>query len=279
LNSNQSPSIKSYGIRTQNMAHDQIDEAVESLRILGYAIVDSGFTQAEQLDFSQAFDQAKNSAQDKYSQDFNLKALDEHNTIRVPFAAERNLLQVALNPRVLEINRRLLGEYFVLSQQNGIINPPDSESYNQGFWHRDLPYQHFTSSRPLAINALYCVDEFTKENGATLVLPASHKEENFPSDQFIQKHSVTAVAPSGSYILLDCMTYHSGSKNQTGQARRALNNVFTMPLLRQQIDLPSFLGPDWSTDAGIRKILGYEVQTPRSISEYLGTRAAKVNKN
>ena len=40
-------------------------------------------------------------------------------------------------------------------------------AHHQSAFHRDLPYQHFTSSRPIAINALFCADEFTNENGAT----------------------------------------------------------------------------------------------------------------
>jgi len=86
----------------------------------------------------------------------------------------------------------------VLNQQNGVINPPHSERYNQGAWHRDLPYQHFVSSRPLAINALFCLDQFTIENGATKVLPASHRQEAFPSDDFVQSQATPVTAPAGS---------------------------------------------------------------------------------
>jgi ectoine hydroxylase-related dioxygenase (phytanoyl-CoA dioxygenase family) len=103
----------------------------------------------------------------------------------VPLAYEPIFLELAANPRILKICRTLVADYVTLNQQNGIINPPNGQRYNQAAWHRDLPYQHFTSSRPLAINALFCIDAFTVENGATKVLPASHREEAFPSDAFI----------------------------------------------------------------------------------------------
>ena len=68
----------------------------------------------------------------------------------------------------------------------------------------------------MAINALFCLDAFTTENGATLVLPATHKQEEFPSDRFVEASAAQVCAPSGSYIVLDCMLYHSGAPNRSG---------------------------------------------------------------
>jgi ectoine hydroxylase-related dioxygenase (phytanoyl-CoA dioxygenase family) len=91
----------------------------------------------------------------------------------------------------LEICRRLIADYVVLNQQNGVINPPHGQPYSQGKWHRDLPYQHFVSSRPLAVNAFFCLDPFTPGNGATMVLPASYRQESFPSDRFVVTEAVS----------------------------------------------------------------------------------------
>jgi ectoine hydroxylase-related dioxygenase (phytanoyl-CoA dioxygenase family) len=193
--------------------------------------------------------------------------------VRLPLAYEPLFLELATNKHILEICRRLIMGYVVLNQQNGIINPPNSERYNQGAWHRDLPYQHFVSSRPIAINALFCLDPFTIENGATKVLPASHRQEAFPSDRFIEAEGATIVAPAGCFIILDCMTFHSGGVNTTDRPRRAVNHVYSIPLLRQQIDLPSALGKDFVMDEKCRALLGYKVRTPSSVTEYLVGRA------
>ena len=204
--------------------------------------------------------------------------MDEHNTLRVAFAHDRVLLELALNPRILEITSRLIAEYHVLSQQNGVINPPGAMNYNQGAWHRDLPYQHVVFSRPLAINALFCLDAFTSDNGPTLVLPATHKQEAFPSHQFVEQAALQVTAPRGAYIVLDCMTYHSGSENCTSVERRAINHVYTTPMLRQQIDLPAFLGDGFTSEPALRRLLGYDVSTPRSVAEYLEKRRQKLSK-
>lgn len=168
------------------------------------------------------------------------------------------------------------GGYQILSQQNGVINPAGENSYNQAFWHRDLPYQHVVFSRPIAVNALYCVDDFTVENGATLVLPASHLAEKFPSEDFVSSECRQVTAPAGSFIVLDCMTYHRGAINRTSLNRRAVNHVFTIPFLRQQIDLPGLLGENFTRDPEERRVLGYEARTPMSDLDYFQQRFDKI---
>jgi ectoine hydroxylase-related dioxygenase (phytanoyl-CoA dioxygenase family) len=86
---------------------------------------------------------------------------------------------------------------------------------------------------------------------------------------------VTVTAPAGSFIVLDCMLFHGGGTNTTDRARRAVNQVYSIPLLRQQIDLPEALGETFVTDGELRKLLGYDVRTPRSVAEYFAARAKK----
>jgi ectoine hydroxylase-related dioxygenase (phytanoyl-CoA dioxygenase family) len=161
-----------------------------------------------------------------------------------------------------------MGDYIVLNQQNGIVNPPYAQQYNQGLYHRDLPYQHFVSSHPLMVNALFCLDPFTAQNGATYVVPASHKVEDFPSDAAITSCQQQISAPEGSFIIMDSMVFHRGGANATNRARRGINQAYSIPFIRQQIDLPATLGRGYTEDAKIRKLLGYDVQTPTSVAAY-----------
>ena len=159
---------------------------------------------------------------------------------------------------------------FILNQQNGIINPPRAD-YNQGAWHRDFPYQHFVSSRPLAINALFCVDDFTIENGATYVLPASHKSGPFASKTFVERHAVQVVAKAGSFILLDCMLFHAGGFNQSSRPRRAVNHVYNIPYFKQQINIPLNLGAA-GLSSQAKEVFGFTFQEPGSVADYLAQR-------
>jgi ectoine hydroxylase-related dioxygenase (phytanoyl-CoA dioxygenase family) len=266
---------KRYGVIEQTASGTDVDFACESIRHLGYGIIGGDYRQQWLDTLSDAFERVQQRYYSEHGGREALKAVDEHNTIRLPLSYEPVFLELATNAKILEICRRLIPGYAVLNQQNGVINPPHSERYNQGAWHRDLPYQHFVSSRPLAINALFCLDPFTIENGATKVLPASHRQEAFPSDRFVEAEAVTVSAPAGTFVVLDCMAFHSGGVNTTDRPRRAVNHVYSIPLLRQQIDLPVALGDKFAADGEFRKLLGYDVRTPRSVAEYLAARRAK----
>jgi ectoine hydroxylase-related dioxygenase (phytanoyl-CoA dioxygenase family) len=260
--------VERYGVHEQTPEGDSSDHAVETIRLLGYAVIDSGYNSEELEQFAAAFERAKAVLYERNGGRDALERIDEQNTIRVPMAIDPLFLKVACNDAVLAICRRLIGDYIVLNQQNGIVNPPSGRRYNQGSFHRDLPFQHFVSSRPLAINALFCLDEFTASNGATYVLPASHKQEAFPSDSVVLATRVQVCAPAGSYILLDGLTYHSGAMNRTERGRRAVNHVYSVPIIRPQIDLPAVLGPDYASDPALRRLLGYELAVPTSVEAY-----------
>jgi hypothetical protein len=266
---------KRYGVMEQTASTTDVEYACESIRHLGYGIVDGGYTSRWLEDLSEAFERIQLRHHLDHGGWEALKEIDEHNTIRLPLSYEPMFLELATNIKILEVCKRLIPGYAILNQQNGVINPPWSEKYNQGAWHRDLPYQHFVSSRPLAINALFCLDPFTIENGATKVLPASHHREAFPSDRFVETEAIAVSAPAGSFILLDRLTFHSGGINTTERPRRAINHVYSIPLFRQQIDLPSVLGETFVSDKEFRKLLGYDVRTPRSITEYMTARIGK----
>jgi hypothetical protein len=263
--------IPRYGVLAQTTAPDEIARAVESLGALGFAVMDAGYPPDRVAEIRDRFDKMRARNLAEYGAD-RLRALNEHTTIRCPLARDGLFLELATNERVLELCTRLIGTGYILNQQN----PGDEATYNQAFYHRDLPYQHFISSRPLAINALFCIDDFTLENGCTLVVPASHKLEAFPSDDFIRQNEKPVTAPAGSFLLLDCMVYHRGGQNRSGKDRRAANHVYTIGLMRQQIELPALLGPDFAADAKVRRLLGYDYVAPRSPAEYYEGRWRKV---
>ena len=271
---NRTPSA-SYGILQQTLPGSVLDQAAEQVKNVGYAIVDSGLTVAELKNLSDEF----NHTRERYIEmhgEARLRSLNELHTVRSPLThGGESFLKLALNENLLAVLKKLISGKFILNQQNGIINPPQ-ETYNQSAWHRDLPYQHFVSSTPLAINALFCVDDFTLENGATFVLPASHKSEAFPSPDYVEKNAIQIEARSGSFILLDCMMFHAGGFNTTSLVRRAVNHLYNIPYFRQQINIPLGM-KNRALSAEIKSILGFDEMESSSIEQYLATRATKVS--
>lgn len=266
--------IARYGVRLATPEGDAVEQAAESLRLLGYALVDSGLDAAALGELRARFDALRAAHAARHGAE-HLARIGEADMIRCPLAEEPAFLRLAAHPMILALCERLIGPGFILNQQNGIVNPARSTAYAQSPYHRDLPYQHYVSSRPLALNALFCLDPFTTENGATRVIPASHKEEAFPSEALIRREERQVTAPAGHFIVLDCMAFHGGGQNRSATDRRAVNHVYTIAHMRQQIDLPAMLGEGFTDDPRLRQLLGLHHPQPRSVAEYLEQRARK----
>lgn len=265
----------SYGISERFAAADEIDVHAERIRRLGYSVVESGLSTDALASLRETTDRLLRKEEERWGGRERLARLGETDVVRAPLAVDDQFLGVATNPTVLALVRRLIAPYIVLMQQNAIVNAPSEKPHHQTAWHRDLPYQHFTTSRPIAINALLCIDPFEPEMGATWVLPGSHTADVFPSDDYVAFAEVQMQAPVGSYIVMDSMLYHRAGWNQSGRVRRAVNNVYTPPFIKQQISLPRTLGGRWSDDLPLKQLLGYETETPGSVEEYIASREAR----
>ncbi|MFZ4289094.1 phytanoyl-CoA dioxygenase family protein [Variovorax sp. HJSM1_2] len=259
----------SYGVRERTDVQSTADEVLEQIRELGYAVVESGYSAEEISSLQRNFDLAVDCYVHLYGQKI-LEEINEHNSVRLLMAYEKSFIDLALNKNLLAVVTQLISGKFVLNQQNGVINP-SRQNYNQGAWHRDLPYQHFVSSTPLAVNALFCLDDFTAENGSTFVLPASHKSAAFPSATYIERNAKQIEAKAGQFILLDCMLFHSGGYNASNRVRRAVNHVFSIPYLKQQIRIPGNID-DTGLTGEARDILGFGNQESSSVAEFLASR-------
>lgn len=262
-----------YGVLLQDKPTSELDDVAEQVRRLGYATLDSGFSEDELAQLSDAFNQTRADYVQTWGE-ARLRSANEFHTIRAPIThGDPVFMRLATNQNLTTVLNKLIVGKFILNQQNGVINPP-GETYNQGAWHRDLPYQHYISSSPLAVNALFCVDDFTLENGSTFVLPASHKTVNYPSERYIQRNALQVEAKAGQYILLDCMLFHSGGFNRTDKERRAVNHVYTIPYFKQQIKIANNIDAEKLTPSE-RDLLGLNYQEPLSIEQYLSTRDKK----
>ena len=270
--------IPRYGVKEASPTpRDHLDTHAEECRITGYTVIDSGLDSDQISAIGSAIDRVVTRQEAECGGPAVMQRIGEAGTGRALLAYDDIFLKLLSNPNLLGLVERLLGDYFILSQQNSIVLEPNLH-HTQAQYHRDLPYQHFVSSRPLAVNALFCVDPFTEENGATRVLLGSHKHEPFPADSVVPRLERIAAAPAGSFIVLDAMVFHSGGVNHTNQPRRGVNHVFVLPFMRQQINLPRMLGDRFADDPKLGRLLGYECQTPDSVLEYRQSRLARTSR-
>jgi ectoine hydroxylase-related dioxygenase (phytanoyl-CoA dioxygenase family) len=257
---------KSYGVTERELDHDVIGSHAERIRLAGYSVLDTSFTAGDVADIAQRLDRLHQRQLDEYGAE-RLDAIGDRFSVRCPLVDDEAFLSLATFPPMLALVRRLVGDYVVLMQQNGVINPP-SQDHTQSAYHRDLPYQHFVSSRPLAVSALFCIDAFTEETGATVVIPGSHHVERFASEGVASSLEVPVTAAPGSFIVFDAMLFHRAGHNRSTRVRRGVNHVFSIPLIAQQISLPAALGGRYSDRPDMRALLGYDAEPAASAAAW-----------
>ena len=264
---------KSYGVHQQRLVTSELEKHLEEISILGYTVLENILPGEDLVTCRKKLDELL-TVQEKETGKEELKKISELNLVRCPLAYDDYFLKPAVHEKVLEVIRNTVGNYFVLHLQNGIINMPNEE-HHQSSWHRDLPHQDFVISKPLAVSALYCIDDFSAQTGGTFLLPYSHKLDQMPSASFIEKNAVQVNAKAGSVLVFDAMMFHKAGYNSSKQIRRGINHVYVSGILKQQINLPEFLKGKFKDDKFLSVFLGYESETPKSVS---GWRQKKIEK-
>jgi len=133
---------------------------------------------------------------------------------------------VMLTPEVLEAMAHVLGPRFKLSSFNVRDASPHGEGAQplhadsgaiadeQGYW---------------VCNSVWMLDDFTPENGATRVVPGSHRWRRVPAagmyDSYPGERLVTGTA--GTVVIMNAHMWHGGTINRTAAPRRAMHVYFT----------------------------------------------------
>ena len=63
-------------------------------------------------------------------------------------------------------------------------------------------------------------------------------------------------APAGSLLILDLMIFHRGI-DISNETRYSLNQVFTLPFIRQQISYPNLLKNKYKDKPDMQRLLGF----------------------
>ncbi len=88
---------------------------------------------------------------------------------------------------------------------------------------------------PQGANIAWCVDDFREDNGATRIVPGSHKWHRPPEPHEAQIETVALEAPAGSMICFESRLWHKTGNNRTADETRAgIFAWYTKPIYRQQ---------------------------------------------
>jgi hypothetical protein len=126
--------------------------------------------------------------------------------------------------------------------------------------HRDqwaFDFFPFPTGYEVQCNTMWAMVDFTEHNGATRVIPGSHRLDD--KLRFTEEDTVPAEMEAGSVLFYTGSLYHGGGANHSDEVRRGLNITYNLAWLRQEenqyltvpLDVARTLDPD------LLRLMGY----------------------
>ena len=98
-------------------------------------------------------------------------------------------------------------------------------------------------------NTIWLLDDFTENNGATRVVPGTHKSKVLPNEamenpELPHPEEIKIIAPAGSVFIFNSHLWHGGTTNHTEAYRRSIHSYFCTSDQPQQLDQRRYITPE-----------------------------------
>jgi ectoine hydroxylase-related dioxygenase (phytanoyl-CoA dioxygenase family) len=136
---------------------------------------------------------------------------------------EDSFVSLVTNPVYLELARHMIGDGMQMAEVGAVWNKPGAPA---GQLHADVPVGWFASQgRPIPdlcfmVNCIWMLTEFTRANGATLLMPFSQHSRRQPRHGVQYRHLVAAEGPPGSIVIFHGAIWHGSGANVTKDSQR-----------------------------------------------------------
>jgi ectoine hydroxylase-related dioxygenase (phytanoyl-CoA dioxygenase family) len=176
------------------------------------------------------------------------------------FAKTRAFDEWAIHPVVLGVAEQMLGPC-QLSAPTGIEIGPDEPA--QALHRDDQVYPIPNPHADVVLNTIWALDDFTTENGATRIVPGSHRWErdrpSRPGDPIVE-----AVMPAGSVAFYLGSVLHGGGANRTASPRLGVILEYVAGWLRPQENHVIGVPPELvaTLPERLQELLGYNIYPP-----------------
>lgn len=149
--------------------------------------------------------------------------------------------RVYTHPVILSAIRHVLGDAFRLSSLNARdARPGEGLQGLHADWREDY------DGRFHVCNSIWLLDDFTRDNGCTRVVPGTHRNKH-PRNVLSDPRAPHAdeeyiVAPAGTVAVFNSHVWHGGTRNVTeDKSRRAMHCYFTLREHPQQTNQREYL--------------------------------------
>jgi ectoine hydroxylase-related dioxygenase (phytanoyl-CoA dioxygenase family) len=139
--------------------------------------------------------------------------------------------RIPLHPTVLPVVERVLDPGLLISSLSSIAIGPGEQQQPIHADDQVIPLER--PHVPIICNTMWAITDFTEENGATRVIPGSHRRDHAPNP-LEPYDTVPAVMPKGSVLVWVGSLWHGGGENVTDQRRVGIAMNYCAGYIRQQ---------------------------------------------
>lgn len=175
------------------------------------------------------------------------------------FRKTRVFDEYAIHPLVTGVLDRVL-QHYQLSAPTGIMIGPGEP--DQILHHDDSVYPLPRPHQQVVLTTMWPLDDFTKENGATRLVPGSHRwTDRTPGDD---EEVAIAEMPAGSVMFYLGTLFHGGGANTTDRTRLGVILEYAASWLRPQENHVLGVPPEVvaTLPEALQELLGYNVFPP-----------------
>ncbi len=160
-------------------------------------------------------------------------SIREHTSLPLPdgyvtgfLRANQDIARYMAHPRIMKLVDACFGENARISAITGTINGP---GIARGVVHADWPYNQNHQARieapypdlVVTLVSMWMLTDYTAENGATIIVPGSHKQSTSPSKkthldpEASYDGEVQLIGKAGDVGIFDARTWHASAANTT----------------------------------------------------------------
>ena len=167
------------------------------------------------------------------------KLISQHGRWRLRLTGRGEIFaDLAAHDLIRQVAQMMLGQGFIMG---GLSAHALTKGAPPQGVHVDYPYSVMREpfpEPPMQLQAIWVLDAFTTDNGATRVLAHSQKTRRRPDKQEFYAHSTPILCPVGSLILSHGGLWHDSSTNRTEETRIAILGNYTPFWVRSVEGLP-----------------------------------------